>query len=439
MFMLLVMEDDVCWDKHWSTYNFYFHEILFVPVPGVRLPLLDIITLGLLVAAYNAPGSSKGRVKQVETAIWVSIGSVLLWALIGIARGGSAFQIRLQLHVFVMVQLTALMLVRAFTQPKHFAMLGRTIVYAGIYRFVFMFIFYLSVMRSLPEKLETVTEHQDSLLFATTIAIVLAHAFHTKSRGAVWRAVVVTGMMLWCIQVNNRRLAWTGLAGALISMYFLFNIGPLRKKINRFLFRLAPIVLVYAAVGWSHPTGVFKPLASLQSVGDKNNPSTASRILENIGLVVTMQTNPLIGTGFGHEYIEISTTYSVGAKIFPEYRYDPHNSVLGLAAFTGALGFSGLWMVFAVGAFLNARAYAFADTPLARTITMSSICAIFIHINQMWGDLGVLAPQGVAFASAAIAAGSRMAVSTGAWPEGKRGVAKSPAQVPQPQRGVAAS
>jgi hypothetical protein len=437
MFLLLTAEDDICWDKHWSTFNRFSYDFLFFGTPGIRLPLLDMITLGLLAAAYSTPGSSKGRVKQVETAIWVSIGSLLLWALIGIVRGGSAFQIRLQIHILVMVQVTALMLIRAFTQPKHFAMLGRTIVYAALYRFVFMFTFYLTVMRSLPEHLETVTEHQDSLLFSTAIAIVLANAFHARSRGAIWRAVVITAMMLWCIQVNNRRLAWVGLGGAVVSMYFLFNIGPLRKKVNRILFRTVPFVLLYAAIGWSHPTGVFKPLASLQSVSDPNNPSTASRILENIGLVVTMQTNPLIGTGFGHEYIEISTTYSVGAAIFPEYRYDPHNSVLGLAAFTGALGFAGLWMVFPVAAFLNARAYAFAQTPLARTITMSSICAIFIHINQMWGDLGALAPQGVAFASAAIAAASRMAVLTGAWPEGKRAVAKSPAAMPQ--RGVAAS
>jgi hypothetical protein len=343
---------------------------------------------------------------------------------------------RLQLHTLVMVQLTGLMLIRAFTQPKHFAMLGKTIVYAGIYRFAFIFYFYLTVLRSLPEHLETVTEHQDSLLFSTTIVIVIANAFHSRSRGAVWRAVVISAMMLWCIQVNNRRLAWVGLAGSIIAMYFLFNIGPLRKKVNRFLVRVGPAVLLYVAIGWSHPTGIFKPIASLQSVSDPNNPSTMSRILENTGLIVTLQTAPLWGTGFGHEYIEISTTFSVGAAIFPEYRYDPHNSVLGLVAFTGALGFSGLWMVFAVASFLNARAYAFAETPVVRTITMTSICAIFIHINQMWGDLGAIAPQGVAFASAAIASASRMAVFTGAWPGGKRSAAKAPAM---PQPSVAAS
>jgi hypothetical protein len=435
MFLLLTSEDVGCWEKHWSTFNSYSFDFLFFPFPGIHLPMLDIITLCLLAATFGGAAAPKGRAKPVETALWVSIGSFLLWGVIGAVRGGSTFQMRLQLHTVVMVQLTALMLIRSFTQPRHFAMLGRTLVYAGIYRFAFMFTFYLTILRSLPEHLETLTEHQDSLLFSTVIVIVVANAFHTRARGAIWRAVVVSAMMLWCIQVNNRRLAWVGLAGSFIAMYFLFNIGPLRKRVNRFLLRTAPFVLLYVAIGWSHPTGVFKPLASLQSVSDPNNPSTASRILENMGLVVTLETNPLLGTGFGHEYIEISTTYSVGAEIFPEYRYDPHNSVLGLVAFTGAIGFSGLWMIFPVAAFFNARAYAFADTPVVRTIAMTSICAIFIHINQMWGDLGAIAPQGVAFASAAIAAGSRMAVFTGAWPDGKRAGAKAPTM---PPRGVAA-
>jgi hypothetical protein len=227
-------------------------------------------------------------------------------------------------------------------------------------------------------------------------------------------------MMLWCIQTNNRRLAWVGLIGSLLIMYFQSQIGPLRRKINRVLIRIGPVVALYVAIGMSNPVGIFKPVASLVSVNDPNNPSTQSRILENIGLIVTLQTNPLFGTGFGQQYIEISTAFSVGDAIFPEYRYVPHNSVLGLLAFSGAFGFTGIWMVFAVTAFLNARAYAFATKPLIQTIAMTSVCEVIVHTNQMWGDLGSIATPGMVVISTAMAAASRMPVLTGAWPVGKR-------------------
>lgn len=420
VFLLLTAEEDTFWGKHWSTPCRYTSELINFPMPGVHIPVLDVLCFGLLVAAWSRPSSVRGRAAPMEKAIWCSIGTFLLWALIGIARGGSAFQARFQLHILIMVLVSGLMHIRVFTTPAHYRMLGKTIVYAGLFRFGEIFIFYITILRSLQEHLESVTSHADSMLFATCIVIVLANALHVRTRKAVLQAVLVTLPMLWSIQINNRRLAWVGLGGALIVMYGLFNIGPARKIINRYLIRALPLVAVYVVMGWSNPTGVFKPISALQSVNDPNNPSTQSRILENLGLIVTLQTNPLIGTGFGHEYIEISTTYSVGAAIFPEYRYDPHNSVLGLVAFTGALGFAGLWMVFPVTAFLGARGYAHANSPLVRTIALVSVCEVFIHINQLWGDLGALAPQGMVLIAAAMGGASRMSVLTGGFPDAKR-------------------
>jgi hypothetical protein len=94
----------------------------------------------------------------------------------------------------------------------------------------------------------------------------------------------------------------------------------------------------------------------------------------------------------------------------------PHNSVLGLAAFTGPFGFIGIWMVFAVSAYFSARSYHFAKTPAEKTIAMASLCSVIIHTNQMWGDIGINSFQGLAVQSGAFAAASRMAVYTGAWP-----------------------
>ncbi|MGA2447914.1 MAG: O-antigen ligase family protein [Polyangiaceae bacterium] len=420
VFLTLTMEGPTTFDGHWSTPWAYTTTALLYPIPGIRIPVIDAIVLVLLVASRAQPGASTGRAKPMATWILVSMGTLTLWGIYGGLKGGTWFQIRFQLHTMMMVLISALMQMNLLRTPKHFYMVGKTIVYAALFRFVMMFVFYVTILRSLTVPLDTVTEHADSILFVTCFVIVLANALHERTRRASWRGGVVAVMMLWCIQTNNRRLAWVGLIGSLLIMYFQSQIGPLRRKINRVLIRIGPVVALYVAIGMSNPVGIFKPVASLVSVNDPNNPSTQSRILENIGLIVTLQTNPLFGTGFGQQYIEISTAFSVGDAIFPEYRYVPHNSVLGLLAFSGAFGFTGIWMVFAVTAFLNARAYAFATKPLIQTIAMTSVCEVIVHTNQMWGDLGSIATPGMVVISTAMAAASRMPVLTGAWPVGKR-------------------
>lgn len=419
VFLLLTAELPYFYEKHWSTPWHYVGDALFAPIPGIRLPVLDaIIGVFLLLAVLSQSRASSGRAKPLVVAVWVSLGSLLAWGAYGLVQGGSAYEARFQLHMPVVVLISAFAQIHLYRSPKHFFMLGKTIVYASLFRFAMMFVFYLTVMRSLNAHIETVTDHGDSMLFVTCIVIVLTNALHERTRKSMWAAGAITPLMLWCIQINGRRLAWIGLVESLVVMYALFQTGPLRRRINRYLLRAAPLLAIYVAIGWSRPTGLFKPIASLQSVTDTSNPSTQSRILEDQGLIVTFQNHPLMGTGFGHEYIEVSTLFSVGATIFPEYRYVPHNSVLGLVAFTGA-GFIAIWMVLPITVYLSARTYAFAQTPLLRTAALVSVCEVLVYTNQLWGDIGILAPDGIVFLGSAVALAARASVWTGAWPGAK--------------------
>ncbi len=415
-FCLLTAELSYVWGGFWVTPWHFTTDFLMAPVPGIRMPVMDFIILGLLFAGRAQAGAMLGRAKPVETAIWVTVATLMLWAIYGAFKGGSVVNMRLQLHICVMVMLSAVMQIYVFRTREHYRMLGKAILYAGIARALLIFVFYVTTLRYLKEPMETITDHADTLLFVTCIAIVVANAIHSRSRNATRNAVLVTALMLFAIQLNGRRLAYVSLVGVVIIIFALMWNPAMRRKTTRYLLSYGWIVALYVGIGWGHPTGIFKPIASLQSVNDANNPSTQSRIMENLGLIVTLQTSPLVGTGFGHKYIEVSTVYSVGDKIFPEYRYVPHNSLLGLLAFTGGLGFVGIWTAFYVTGYFAARSYAFAKVPIDKTIAMVSLCEILIHTNQMWGDIGNGAFQGVALMSTAIAASSRISVLSGAWP-----------------------
>ncbi len=195
VFLALTPEGRGTFEGHWSTPWAYTTTALYTPIPGIRLPMLDGIVLALWLVSRGHRGASSGRAKPMETWIFVSMATMAIWAIYGMLRGGPWFEIRFQLHVLMMVLVTALMQMNLLRTPKHFFMLGKTIVYAALFRFVMMFIFYITIMRSLTVKVDTVTDHADSLLFVTSIVIVMANAFHERTRKAAWRAVIVTVLL----------------------------------------------------------------------------------------------------------------------------------------------------------------------------------------------------------------------------------------------------
>jgi hypothetical protein len=433
IFFLLNIETKGSYEGHWSTPMHFATDFLTGPIPGIHLYWIDgIVLVGLLVSGSDKR-SRTGFAKPVKLWLRVSMATLLTWGVIGVARGANVLDLRLQLHMVMMMFISAFFFINVVRTREDFRKIGKAIVIGSVVRALFMLVFYLSIMRTLAEHIDCVTEHGDSTTFSICIVIVLVNAIHERSRKATLRALYVTALMLFAIQINNRRIAWLHLIGGLLIVYFAVpGGGAIRKKIHRYLLIAAPIVGLYVAAGWSNPTGIFKPVGSLQSMDDANNPSTQSRNIENMGLIYTLQTAPVIGLGFGHGYTEVSTQYSAGlVDIFPQYRQNPHNSALGLVTFCGALGFTGIWLVFAVCAYLLARTYAFAKIPIDKTIALTSLALIYMHINQMWGDLGINSLPDLGMLPAAFAAAARLSVTTGAWPDARRKVrAPEPAANP---------
>ena len=104
------------------------------------------------------------------------------------------------------------------------------------------------------------------------------------------------------------------------------------------------------------------------------------------------------------------------SSIFPQYRYVPHNSVLGLLAFGGVVGLSAIFLTLGVGIFLAARAHRFAASPAERAAALAVIAAVVVYLVQCYGDMGIVSWTGVFTLAPALAVAARLATATGAWP-----------------------
>jgi hypothetical protein len=129
----------------------------------------------------------------------------------------------------------------------------------------------------------------------------------------------------------------------------------------------------------------------------------------------TLKWNPVTGFGWGREYIEEVVAFDI-SSIFPQYRYLPHNSLLGVIAFTGMFGFWGLWQLVVTTVLMHAKVYREARATWAKTAAMSCLAGIAIIEIQMWGDIGFNHRMVCAMLAITVGLAARLPVLTKLWP-----------------------
>jgi O-antigen ligase len=213
---------------------------------------------------------------------------------------------------------------------------------------------------------------------------------------------------------NNRRIAWVQVAAVGLTVFLLASDkNPVKRKIMRSMYVVLPTFVAYLFVGWERGSRLFKPVQMMRSVVDtKTDGSTFWRELENFNLIQTLRSNPPFGSGYGHRYLEIIK--------MPEVPYDlefwcPHNSLLGIWAYTGIIGYTTLTLLWVCSVYCAVRAYHAAKDPPTRAAALVCFGSALVYLIQCWGDLGIGTWVGVFIAGPAFAISGKLAVATGQW------------------------
>jgi hypothetical protein len=386
-FLALVPEEANSWGGSFSPLQFLSAFLAWNPL---KLPMLDIAIIAILILGKNR--NPKCRTRGMVKAIWVSITALIVWILWGITQGSNTYQVQFQLHSLALSFILAFAMAKVLATPEDFFGMGKVIAYATVYRSLTCIAFYYSKALAHEPPPESCTGHGDSVLYVAGLMSIIVYALHqwrSISGGTRFKLIFGIVLILLAIQFNNRRMAWVSLIGSLIVFYFLIPTGRIKKRVNRFLVRVGPVLAVYVFVGMGRPEAIFKPVQSLSTVKSKDDPSTKSRDNENMGLLVTLGIHPFMGWGWGQQYIEVDSSLSAGNVGFVQYRYLPHNSVLGLLAFTGVLGFAATWIFFPMSAFFNAYAAKHSAQPLVRMAAIIGASEVIVVVNQWYGDIGL--------------------------------------------------
>lgn len=394
-----------------------------LPVDALRFTGLDVLIAAVSAVALlrRARGELAG-----SGALWsprplasAALGALLTVAALiayGVATGGNPNQVYWQTHQFVLVPILFFLLDAALRGPRDHALLAKTFLAAAACKALLAIYVGLTVRSRDGLPLQWTTSHGDSVLFAAAVSMLVANVVERPTRRrAVMSALLVAPLLVGMV-FNNRRLVWVEIAGMFVCFYALSPLTPLKRSLRRLLVSALPFLLLYVFVGWNSGSGMFKPVRTLRSLTEsKTDRSTEERDVENFNLLHTLRSSPLIGLGFGHGYIEAVKGDDI-SRLFPQYREIPHNSLLGVWAFGGIAGFTGMWMFPALGVFFAARAYRASQVGAERAAALTAIGVVLVYMIQCYGDMGFVSWTGSITLAAALCVAGKLAVAAGAWP-----------------------
>lgn len=399
------------------------HLNVTLPQKSLLFSGLDVILVYLFVIIlWRAAGGS--RVDGAPSAAPRPLGVLAMASIAGIAwawtygwmRGGadvgsSLWQVERVAYLPILY-----FAFQSALRPRDAGALAKVLVAAACLKACVALYVRQTVAPRPGEELLYVTTHPDSMLFAGATCAVVALYFERRDRAHAWLAALTIPLLVAGMVANGRRIAWVEVAAGLAIVFALTPSTPAKRTIARTAILGSPIVLVYCALGWNQSSGFFGPVHTIRSLVDSDTDgSTTWRDWENYDLVYTLRQNPLFGAGYGHGYIEyvklpdVSTAYALE-------RFAPHNSILGLFAYGGIVGFTALWTMLAIGIFFGARAYRHASRAEERTAALVSIVAIVVYFVHCYGDMGLGTWIGVFTVAPALAIIGQLAVKTGAWP-----------------------
>jgi hypothetical protein len=430
--------DSVTYSGLWRS-PFEAFAPLFMPIPGIRIVAWQLLLLVLLPVAAASGGSARQRPKELETAMLISVACIAVTFAWGLLRGGSAYYAYFQLWRFLAALAVAYVLASTLRTRGELRTIAALIIAAAIIRGALVMWFYWNhVQGRMYPPPEYMTNHDDSLLFVTAILAAGCHAAIERRRSLWLGAAVLTVFLFYAMVLNARRLAWVELAFALGVVYYMIGPSPLRDRIHRWALVVVPLALLYVVVGWGQEGALFAPVKALSTTGSDRDASSLARLEEIRNLLHTLTAggNPLLGTGWGLPYQKLSSVYANYSAEWVLALYTPHNSLLGVAAFSGLVGLLGIWCVVPVGAYLAARSYHRTPDPVLRTTAMVSLGVLAAYGVHCYGDIGFQSfPCGLLLGIALASAG-KVSVWTARQPV--TGSAAPSATVPPPLRGASA-
>ncbi len=321
-------------------------SILYV-ADALTIKPVDIVLVAILatlfVNRFLTPAARPlywGPLIRPLAVFTATIAAGLIW---GLARGGDVRVAYFEASPLLYIPLMYVLATNLFTSLAHYRRLIVAIVMALTIESIYM-IATLDEIRLKVGPDQSAFEHSAAVHFNLALLLTIAVGWFGAKRRWPRPLLLLAMVPIVYIYIDGQRRA--GIVALIIGMTVLGWILFTRDKqrFSRTIPLLIVAVIAYSTVFWNSSSQLAFPAQAVKSVvqpasaGESDSLSDLYRDFENINLNATIRSNPVLGIGFGNEFLKPIPLPDIGA-FFEFADYIPHNIILWIWAKTGIIGF----------------------------------------------------------------------------------------------------
>jgi hypothetical protein len=208
-----------------------------------------------------------------------------------------------------------------------------------------------------------------------------------------WQRALGLGFALvgaYTLLATERRAGYIAVMVAFVAYSLVFLVNH-RKAFFFIMIPLAIATAIYMPLFWNATGMIGQPARAVRSISQPDPRDAASneyRDKEKVNVRLTIESNPLLGVGFGREFIFFVPLPSLSWWEF--WHYEPHHNILWVWLKTGAGGFTLFWLLMGTAMARGAHLAKQLRAPEARCFVLLALGGIIMSLVFSYVDLGLV-------------------------------------------------
>ncbi len=235
--------------------------------------------------------------------------------------------------------------------------------------------------------------HETVIFLGTLLLVVVAQQTFGAPR---WQRFFGLGAALiggYTLLATERRAGFIALLVAFLALAMVLSVTK-RKAFIWFAVPALVAFAIYLPLFWNN-TGTFgqpaRAVRSLYQPDPRDAASNLDRELEKINIQATIHANPLLGVGFGREFLFVVGMPDM--SWWPLWHYEPHNNVFWIWLKTGLAGFICFLTLMGCAIARAAHTIKSARLPEARVFGVLTLSALTSALVFSYVDLSLTGPR----------------------------------------------
>jgi hypothetical protein len=399
----------------------YFYRGLgsWTSIPVLVTPLEILLIVGVVLSLMF---SALGAPTPARPLRWpmVAFGAALAFGFLrGLLAEGDMYIGLWEVRYLLYVPASFVIVRAAIRRPEHVAWLlwsGLLAVSAfaveGAYRAIVLI--REGALEGAPE---FYYEHEGVIFLASFIALVACSLYFRVQTRLRTFGLLAGPVLAFTLLASNRRAGIIVLLVALLAVALI--VFTMRRK--AFFASVVPVMILgvfYVGLFWNASGVMGQPARAIRSLYEPDPRDASSnlyRLLETYNIDFTIHQDPVLGVGFGREFIMVATLADL--SWWPFWRFETHNNVLWMWLKTGAVGYAMFWLL--MGSAISRAAYAARRLvdPALRTAGLFCLLSVVGVIVFAWVDLGLVSGRVTVFLGTVLGLVSVLPAVDGARPK----------------------